>query len=346
MRGQGSFEYNQCMPKKYTKKKRGKTKLGIWVLSLIIILFLIGQAVNTCKTFFRPWTANKLTKNYSWDGKFNINLVLKAKTIAVLSFNPIEKEVTVINFPDNILMDVADGFGQWEVRSVYSLGQSDSENGWELLEQTVSGFLGVPVDGFLEFKNNFSKTDPFDLVKKYQQNILSGIGDISNIQTSLTPIELIRLKFYLTQVRFDKIKNIDLGKGDILAQSRLNDGTVVYLADPTKIDSTLTSFTDPTIRNEHMTIAVFNATNYPQLAQKAARIITNLGGNVIITANAEKSYLKTQVIGKKSATLDRLKQIFDLDCAKDPKCDKIGPDVEVGRAQINIILGEDFYKRQ
>lgn len=325
MHGQGPFEYNQYMSQKYAFKKKGKTKLGILVLSLIIFLLLVGQMVNTGRSFFKPWNASKITKNYNWDGRFNINLVLKAKEVAVLTLNPTEKQAIIINFPDNTLVDVANGFGQWEIRSVYNLG------GWGLLEQTISDFLGIPIDGFIGYEGSITKINPVDLIQM-------------NIQSSLTPVELIRLKFYLAQVRFDKIKNIDLGKRSVLDLRELNDSTTVYIADPIKIDSVLTFFVDPTIKNEHMTIAVFNATDYPQLAQKAARLITSLGGNVIITANAQRNYLKTQVVGEKSATLTRLQQIFDLGCRIDPKCDKIGPGVEEERAQINVILGEDFYK--
>ena len=79
------------------------------------------------------------------------------------------------------------------------------------------------------------------------------------------------------------------------------------------------------------------------MAQKAARMITNLGGNVIITSNAQNIYAKTIVTGQTGPTLTRLSEVFDLGCSKDPTCANIPvPEVENSRAQINIVLGEDF----
>lgn len=349
------FHYNGFMPKKSVRKK---TKLAVLVLLFIFTLILISRIVNFGRMFFKPWNLSQVQRSYAWDDRFSINLLIKAKSVALVSLNPSEKEVRIVNFPDNTFMDVAGGAGQWQVASIYNLGQSNGNKGRETLEQSISNFLAVPVDGFLQFSGSLANKEPAEIVQKFHQSLVSGVSDLSNIRTDLTLGELVRWKTNLASVRFDKIKEIEL-KG-VLDQTRLNDGSQVYTTDPAKLDQILTDLQDPVIKNEHITIAVFNATSYPQLAQKAARLIGNLGGTVIVTANAEKSYSKTQVIGKKSATLTRLGQVFDLGCSKDPKCDKIcpilvsqsgpaclkDPDVENSRAEVNIILGEDFYARQ
>lgn len=359
------------MPKKSVQKKSWKsvqskrqlkktTKLAVLVLVFVLGLLVLGQIVNFGRMFFNPWNLNqiKINKNYKWDGKYNLNLIIKAKSTAVLSLNPIDKTATVIHFPDNTLVETAFGFGNWQIRSVYDLDGSNT-NGLKMLEQTMANNLGIPIDGMLEFKGSLENLTPQEAVSRLHQG-LTGISDIKDIKTDLTLLELLRLEWGLSQIRFDKIKNIDLNEVNVLDEKRMNDGTPVFIADPVRMDQTL-NFTDPSIQKEHATVAVFNATNYPQLAQKAARVITNMGGNVIITANSENSYAKTQVIGEKGVTLTRLIEVFDLGCGKDPKCVKIcqpgtadkqpagcvsDPDVEDSRAQINIVLGEDFYKQQ
>ncbi len=327
-------------------KKKKKIKLAVTVLVLIFAVILLGQIVRVGKVLVSPWNFPQEAKNYQWDDRFNINLVIKAKSIAVLSLNPAEKQATIINLPDNTFTEVAGGFGKWQLRSVYGLGQSEGNRGSVVLKQTISAFLGIPVDGFLEFDGDLAGINPSDLVQKYHQSLFSGITDIGNIRTDLTPLELARLKFKLTGVRFDKIQSIDLSKTGILDSQELSDGTKVYVGDSAKLDTVLSEFIDPVVRGEGTTVAVLNATDHPQLAQKAARLIANLGGSVIITSNAEKTYRHTQVLGKKSPTLVRLTQIFDLGCKKSLECDKIDSSVETSRAQINIILGEDFYLSQ
>lgn len=358
MHGQGPFEYNECMSRKTApgktnpdhkkgwkfhqgaSKLKKKTKLGIWALIFLVTIIALGQFINFGRMLFRPWNPQNIGKNYNWDRRFNINLVVKAKSIAVFSLNPTEKQVKVINFPDNTMVNVAGGFGNWQLGAIYGLGQSEGI-GWDLLERTMSSFLGIPIDGYLEFKGDLAKKDPFYLIQKLNQDFTSGILDIKKIQSDLTLLDLARLKFYLGGIRFDRIENIDLGNRGILDQNQLNDGTPIYNADEVKIDSALTFFIDPNFKTEHITIAVLNGTNHPLIAQKAARLITNMGGDVIIISNTEKSYPKTQVTGEKSATLTRLRQMFDYG-----KISSNILDVENSRAQINIVLGEDFYMRQ
>lgn len=312
-----------CQSKRQLHKK---TKLAVIVLTLIFGLIILGQIINFGKMFFKPWGLNqeKINRNYRWDGNNNINLVVKDESIGILSLNPKDKTAFIINFPDNTLIDTAFGFGKWQIRSIYNLGQSEGNRGYELLEKSLGNLLGVPIDGMIEYKGDLTELD------------------IRNIKTDLTLLELIRLKISLSQIRFDKIKNIDLLKMEILDKTRMNDGTEIYSSDPDKLDQILV-FIDPLIQKEHLSIAVFNATDYPQLAQKAARMITNLGGNVIIISNAQNTYAKTKVTGQKGSTLTRLSQVFDLGCSKDPTCANISvPEMENSRAQINIVLGEDF----
>lgn len=311
---------------RHKRQLHKKTKLAVIVLTLVFGLILLGQIINFGKMFFKPWglSQEKVNRNYRWNGKNNINLVIKSESIAVLSLNPQEKTAFIINFPDNTLIDTAFGFGKWQIRSIYNLGQSEGNRGYELLEKSLGNLLGVPIDGMIEYKGDLTRLD------------------IINIKTDLTLLELIRLKISLSQVRFDKIKNIDLSRMEVLDKTRMNDGTEIYTPDPDKIDQSLV-FIDPSIQKEHLSIAVFNATDYPQLAQKAARMITNLGGNVIITANTQNTYAKTLVTGQKGATLTRLSEVFDLGCSKDPTCANIPvPEAANSRAQINIVLGEDF----
>lgn len=165
---------------------------------------------------------------------------------------------------------------------------------------------------------------------------------MSYLKTNLTPYELIRLNLKLSSVRFDKVKQIHLEQiPDLLEANILPDGTGILTVDTIKLDSILSGMVDMTLRSEHKTIAIYNATAHPGLAQKAARIISNIGGDVIITANAQDLLKNTRLTGEKSKTLDRLRQIFKPNDIIEPK-DK---DVISTRAQINLSLGEDYFEQ-
>ncbi len=351
---------NWKVAQKNTRIKK-KTKLALLVLGLVIFLLILGQTVRIVNSLSSPFSkeAVKVSRSYQWDSDFNLNLVIKAKGVYLLSYNPNEKRITVIDIPDEAYLEVPGGFGKWQLRSIYDLGQtSQGPGGGELLKRSLSSSFGIPVDGFIEFKGPLAEKSGVEIADFLRQNPLSLTYFLSNIISDLTPWELVRLKLALPQVRFDKVQNIDLKKLKLMDYDRLGDGTQILIADPTKIDSALINFIDTKIRGEHLEIAIFNATSYPGLALQAARIITNMGGNVIMTTNADQKQSKTTVLGEKSATSKRLSQIFGSDCKKAPNCDRIGcnpgdknqencliedPGIKSSRAQINVILGEDFY---
>lgn len=325
-----------------------KSKIALIILSFIIGLLVLSWAVRFTKTLFHPWGVSDSTaKSYTWNGEFNINLLIKASDIALLSYNPKEEKIVLIHVPDETFLDVPFGFGLWQLRSVYGLGQTQKGLGGDkLLKDTLTSFFALPVDGFLDLSDQGQKSSEFlDTIRK---NPLSGLNLMSKLRTDLTLMELLKLKTSLSAVRFDKIEELDLVNLNVVDKENLPDGTQIFTADPVRLDSVLSDLSDPTIVSEHKTIAIFNATDHPQLAFKWARLITNLGGNVIITANAKIRLNKTQVIGEKSLTLKRLQQIFALDCFDNPKCGKISEvneDLVSSRAQINVFLGEDYFNR-
>lgn len=313
----------------------------------------MGQITGFYKLMVNPWTQNpqKITRDYLWDGAFNINVLLHNRYISVLSFNPLSKSVTLIILPGETYLDLAHDFGKWQLRSAYNLGQSSEFGGDSLLANTLSLYLGAPIDGFIRFNDKLQEKTPDQLIDYLRQNPLSIFDTLSNIKTDLSPWELIKLKISLSSVRFDKVKSVDFGKDNILESSKLADGTSVFTSDLVKIDSVLSDFIDPKIRGEALTVAVYNATAHPLLAQKAARLITNIGGNVIITGNSDiksdKTFVYADTSFGDSATVKRLTQIFNPGCLQ-VSCDKINP-AELGlsssRAQINLILGEDYYRK-
>ncbi|MBI3103416.1 LytR C-terminal domain-containing protein [Candidatus Daviesbacteria bacterium] len=320
-------------------KKR--TRLALIVLGIVLGIIIIGWIVKFTQTLFSPWKFAPAEKSYIWNGEFNINVLIKSKDMALLSYNPTDKTMTVIRIPDEVQLEVWGGFGKWQARAIYGLGQLQKMgDGNKLLKRSVGDFFGLPIEGFLQFEGQLADKSSQDLTDTLRSKFL-GLDLLSNLKTDLTLWELIRLKFGLASVRFDKVKYLDLASLGVLDKDFLADGTAIYTFDPVKIDAVSSKLSDPKIISEHKTIAVFNSTDYPLIAQKAARMIANLGGNVIITGNSEKKLKETEVFGEESKTLKRLLQIFNHQ--RDSKLEPFSS--RVLRAQINVMLGEDFFNR-
>lgn len=333
-----------------TKPARGKNarqrkvRLALLLIGILVVLLLVGQGVNLVSALYRP--LNQYTaRSYLWDGKSNFNIAFLSKGVWVVSLNPIQKKVTVITLPAQTYLEVPRGFGRWQLRAVFDLGEPQGEGG-RLLEDTLTSFLGVPVEGFIKFKGSLKDKEVDELIGLIRQTPVSLLTNLQNIDSDLNLWELLRWNFTLFRVRFDKVKSLDLKNLGVLDRGTLADGTEIFNFDPVKADSIISDLVEDKFKQENLSVAVFNGSERPLMAQRAARLITNLGGSVIQISNFPQPQNKTVVFGENSKTLDRLRQIF-ASCGQSKDCDKIDIDLDKisSRAQINVILGEDFFFR-
>lgn len=329
-------------------KNKKKTQLALLVLVLITTVVILGQAMRLSQGLLRSLPADQAGEKHYWSGQSNINLVVMGKTVSILSFDPKNSQIVIIEISPETYIDVSGGFGSWQLRAIYSLGQAEATpKGPKLLKQSLETFLAIPIDGFIYLENS-----PQQSAQQFVENLRKSplaLGQyLGKFQTDLTPIELIRLSHGLLRVRFDKIYAFNLENEELLERNILADGTKALIGDPIKIDGfVLAHLTDSLIVEEQITVAVYNGTNYPGLAQRAARMISNIGGNVIILTNTEvKNIEKSFVIADGSSyTRKRLEQIFAPNCQENLSCVMIDPNTLNSRAQINLFLGKDYYEK-
>lgn len=288
------------MPTWKRAQDRLKVQRKIKLATLVLLTLALLLAASLLVKF---WQKN--AKNYSWGGEGNINLAIKGKDSYLFSFDPQDKRVTIVLIDGESYIEIPGGFGDWQVRAIYDLGELEKGQGATFLKKSLSQFLGIPVDGFIKMDD-----PPRQLIDQHPLNYLSLL---SRMETDLTPLELGRLFWGLSQIRFDKVKEVGV---DSLVQSDLYESR---------------------IRTEDLTIAVYNGTKEPGLAAKVARLITNMGGNVIIQNNAPTDQSQSLIFsasGGGTYTLKRLSRVLSLKVGKEDALKG------TSRAQINIFLGE------
>jgi hypothetical protein len=121
----------------------------------------------------------------------------------------------------------------------------------------------------------------------------------------------------------------------------LPDGTSGFELNQARLDRIIAKyFQDEKIREEGLALEVVNATNHSGLAARAARIISNMGGRVIAMRDwdlrNEKCSLRSGQKNLSSYTLKKLVKVFD--------CQFDGEDLGSSRAEMIIILGEDYWR--
>ena len=150
----------------------------------------------------------------------------------------------------------------------------------------ISRFLGIPIDGFV--KASFLETN--GEVTSLMSGIFFGYKDI---KTNLNLVDIFRL--YL------------LGR-----TTPLNNIVTLHISnsfESVKVDKIVAKlFKDEQIEKENQTVEIINTTLVSGLGGRLARLITNMGGNVIQVSTENNSQKKSIIFynGKKNYTIEKL----------------------------------------
>lgn len=325
----------------HQNKSRRKINLGLYALGVLVFLVVVGKTLTFVNGLSQ--SSSPGTKNYSWNGGSTLNLAVKSQDMFILSLNPKAKTISAIKIPDDTYFDLPFNFGRWPARSIYDLGQAEKPPiGASLLKATLTSSFGLPIDGYLLPENSLSAEE---ILEKLRKEPVGGFNLLRHSRTDLSFWEMIHLLSEVRGVRSDKVKVTDLGQSPITKSLLLADGSRVLGIDSLRLDQFLSDqIHDALMEESDLTVGIFNATEHPQLAEKAARMVTNMGGRVIFTANAIQSRQDSLILGSESYITTRLSQVFAPYCLKDPCLAPEGdPAVSSSRADINVVLGEDFF---
>ncbi len=326
------------------------TYLGLLIIAVLIILSL---TIHFISQLFQP-ISPKLKQNYhsGWSRSLSTNIAIKANGLAVMQIDPIQKHLTILSVPEDSYIDMPKGYGSWKIGNIYQLGQEETPQiGAILLRDAFNTLLGLPIDQVIVYDDQ--ELTPQQLVEQWHGNRFSWFGISRQAETDFTPVDLINFVQSLNAIRLDKINYVDIGQNDITESRLLPDSTRVLGINRVQLDLFVREkMQDQQIVQEALNIAIFNATTHPGLAQEAARIVTNLGGNVIIIRNSQTPQDQSQVIISEntggalqhSVTFNRLSQYFAPWCA-DGECQNNDDKVSVSRGQVTIVIGEDFYRQ-
>ncbi len=339
------------MGSKPAESKKNQTKIVVIAFIVLLLIILVGKIFAIFSSYGEPLDKNFYQKSkFSWDGKTNINLLFAnisdTPHYDLVTFDPTKKQITILNLSPDIYIDVPKGYGSWRFGSVYNLGQEETlPMGKSLLKLAASQLVGLPLDGVLITPQRSSTQE---MILSMRGNPLSIIKNMGAIKTDLSAYQTFKLFREFSGVRSDKVATLDLSKSDITESKLLPDSTRVLGINTVSLDIFIRSnMADSAIEDESKSIAVINATTHPGLAQEVSRILTNMGGTVVITTSTDhlqdKSYVISSEEDKNNETMNRLTQIYAPRCLSE-KCVFNSPEIISSRAQVNIVLGEDFYK--
>ncbi|OGE25714.1 hypothetical protein A3C32_01245 [Candidatus Daviesbacteria bacterium RIFCSPHIGHO2_02_FULL_41_14] len=337
-------------------QQKKRLYLGLIVLGVIVITVLLGKVLSFVGALGQPFSPDgeSTGRSHLWNFISPINLIIKSDKVSLLSYNPSSKSLTIVKIPDETYLQASLGYGKWPARSIYQLGQTEGKKiGAELLKLTITETMGVPIDGYLVFQGDSSNKGVDAIVEDLRSSPFTTLGMISDIKTDLSLWELLRLIMEVRGVRFDKIDNKDLSQSQTTSWTLLSDGRRALEINQSLLDKELGSYLiDESLSLEGISVAIYNSTDHPKLAEKAARVVTNMGGRVVLTSVIKPRLEDSVIIGSSSYSYTRLGKIFAPNCFKKSCKDQIAKISEENNSlktlpetQLTIILGEDYYKK-
>lgn len=331
---------------KREQKAHQRKKLGslLKLVTFLLVSVLVGWGV---------FSLFKIIKSAKLPREGRQTIVLATRPIVVLSLEP-QGNLTILSIPENTYVEVPHGFGSHRLGAVWGLG------GGQLLAETVQELLGAPIDGWigpsaengkwkrrvptesengkettLSLKNNLTSWKIFLRPKEL-------LGVLRNLQTNLTIFDLAKIWLWVKNTRFDKTSFLDLEQTKALSTLVLADGSKALTIDQGLLDkATQELFKDSKLANEHFLIEILNGSEKAGLANRVARLITNLGGTVVSLGNSLSAIGQCQIRGEEkvlpSFTAWRLAQVFNCEIIREKPGDL--------KTDLQITIGSDYWQK-
>jgi len=269
---------------------------------------VIGFIGFTAMLILGSWLI-KGVKASQWDGQGQFGWVIQTEEIRVKIIIPSQKKLVSLIIPNNTIVKVGFGFGEYRINKVYELGKLANQAG-KVLTRTIQEFLGVGIKGWQ-------------------------VGTKSN----LSWWDRIRLKWLETFV-VNQTKVVELKDKPSWQAEQLSDGSLIYRVNQAWLDELVhQEIFDQEVSQEGLTVAVLNASGVDGVANDISRLISNLGIEVRLVSNLAIQDKSEVVISQKSQketrTLKKIIGSLGIDAVR------VGDILEY-RSDVVVIIGRDY----
>jgi phosphotransferase system IIB component len=147
---------------------------------------------------------------------------------------------------------------------------------------------------------------------------MNAVLNYNKLKTKLTIIDILKLLILTKTIPESAVDMVTVGDQGGLVPDNIVGNSV----------------NDDLIEKDNQTVQIVNRTNVSGLGGRLAKMITNMGGNVILVMSEDNSIKKSAItyLDKETYTVDRLKKILGYEVVREPSN---------AMADITIIIGED-----
>ncbi len=330
------------MQRKRSLKPKSRKKLFYLIVFLVIVLVI--------------WGILSIFRKNQWEKIYRFTTVINSNPLYVVSIEPNYHKIAILKVPADVYLAVPYGYGNYPATSVFALGLLDQKRGGgKLLAKSIENTFGIITEGYLALGKEKPdlKLDDKNDTQKIKGKFFSFVGLLTSIpefasylskfETNLSPVDKFNLWNAIRSTRLVDITTLDFSNTSVFSEQKLPDGTVVKVIDSELFDAFIADkFQDQLIRSEKVSLEIINATDQDGIAALFARILRNLGANVVAKSTAEKSEDFNCLIRlsekktEESHIVRRLKRLYQC------KVDTVLPEKNI--ADVQVILGNEFLK--
>lgn len=259
------------MDAKFERAKRRYTSGIGWAALTFLVCFIFWFV------FFRPLPGGRLTA------------VIVANPIVVWSLDSERHTAVIVTILPDTTVEATRGYGRYPLDSLWKFGQMNREDRG-LLAETLQDSLGVPIHWYLGglFMSEQRVDDPTKIISRAISLSSASRFFRGEFRTNIDPLTYMR---FLKEFYFGRksTTTIDLTDPGALDEEQLPDGGRIYTVNARRLDTLLGHlFEEGKIREENLTISIFNTTKTPTLGERVSRFVAHMGGNVVSVGNSKE----------------------------------------------------------
>ncbi len=249
-------------------------------------------------------------------------------SVHLVNFDFPQKELLIIDIPKNTQVDVSYNLGQWELGSVWKLGEQEKVGGGRLLVDTVRKNFFVPV---------YLWTAPRDRI------FVDG-GFLYKLKYFVFPQKtniglFLRTRLALSSI-FGRmnINRIALSDTGMLEETMLKTGKSGFLVSGDLPINLLPYFKEPLLEDASILVSIINESGNSVVVAKMGKVIDSMGARLVSVENQNSSEVDCLVYSKDKNTALLFASVFG--CSKDKSAS-----FSLEKNEVVIKIGKKFLSR-
>jgi hypothetical protein len=297
-------------------EKREKQLNWIKLIGVGIVLLVVGGLG------FKEVKKSQVLGNSQY--RFNMVMIGESSGITFLSFDPSEKSILSLTFPNDLAIKSRTS-GEYSISSLYKLG-SYSGKGGMFARQKVQGFMRVPIPGYVVTTNKKTMSK-----SSFRSSMIKTI--FGKTDTSLSRFDAATLFLRSERYAWRDVEEKELVRAGVITDKTYH---------PERMQEYVGSrLFDWNIGSGNVTVAVINASGENGLGSDIADFLTNLGLDVVMvrSVSSDSQVEKSEWQVGSAQIAEELGYIFDhLFGFNAPKLEKVS---EEYRSTVLVKIGKD-----